>query len=72
MIEACALKNLGAFNSQNCANLLWGLAKLQYQPTKLLGPICEKMAQPQFLQQMKPVEVSDAAFALALLGKAAQ
>jgi hypothetical protein len=66
--EQCAISQLKSFNGQNCANLLWGFAKLNYKPEKLLPQITAKMAESRFLERMKPVEIADASFALAVLG----
>lgn len=67
-IEECAISQLKAFNGQNCANLLWGFAKLNYKPEALLPQITAKMADARFLERMKPVEVADASFAIAIVG----
>ena len=67
-IEAQSIVQLGAFNQQNCANLLWGFAKLNFKPIKLMAPMTTKLLEANFLQRLKPVEVSDAAFAVAMLG----
>ena len=67
-IEALTVKLLHTFNPQNCANIMWGFAKLNYPPVALLGPMTAKMSDPGFLKRFKPVEVSDAAFAFAVLG----
>jgi len=67
-IESAALGQLKYFNGQNCANLLWGFAKLNYKPLTLLGPMSQRLAEPAFLSAMKPVEITDAAYALAVVG----
>ena len=67
-IEQCAVSQLKSLNQQNCANILWGFAKLNYKPETLLPHITAKMAKPDFLSHMKPVEISDASFGLALVG----
>ena len=56
-IETEALSLLPVFNCQNCANLLWGFAKLRYTPTQLLQPMGAKLTDPSFQKQLKPVEV---------------
>jgi len=67
-IETAALSQLKYFNEQNCANVLWGFAKLNYKPRTLLGPMSAKLLQPSVLRAMKPVEVTDASYALAVVG----
>jgi len=67
-IEELTVKMLGGFNPQNCANILWGFAKLNYKPNALMAPMTAKMSEDSFLSKMKPVEVSDTAFAVAVLG----
>ena len=67
-IEELTLHNLPSFNTQNCANVLWGFAKLNYVPSALLPAISTQLAEVSFLAEMKPVEISDVAFAIALVG----
>ena len=67
-IEECSISQLKDLSQQNCANLLWGFAKLNYKPEKLLPKITSKMSDAPFLSRMKPVEISDAAFAIAVIG----
>ena len=67
-IEACSISQLPSFRPQNCANLLWGFAKLNYKPTQLLPKMTSKLAAPDFLATLKPVEIADASFALAIIG----
>ena len=68
-IEQNTIRQLRDFNQQNCANILWGFAKLNYQPRALLPVMTARLLEDgEFLAAMKPVEVSDTAFALALLG----
>ena len=67
-IEECSISQLKDLSQQNCANLLWGFAKLNYKPEKLLPKITSKMSDALFLSRMKPVEISDAAFAIAVIG----
>ena len=72
-IDTAALSQLRSLNTQNVANILWGFAKLNYKPQALLGPICNKLLnEPGFVAEMKPVEITDTAFALALLGDATE
>merc|ERR1719409_1830177 len=54
---------------QNVANLLWGFAKLNYQPTALLAPLSAAVAESGMCLTAKPVEVADLAFALNRLGR---
>ena len=70
VIEGNVLAQLNSLSTQNCANVLWGFAKLNYKPLTLLGPLSARMLEPTLLQAMKPVEVADAAFALAVVGTA--
>ena len=69
-MEQLTLKQLQSFNTQNCANLLWGFATLNYTPSALLPKMSEKLADPLFLAKIKPVEVADSAFAIAAVGSA--
>ena len=64
------LEQLGAFNRQNCANVLWGFAKLNHRPTALMPCMCDRLIEPEFLDGLKPVEVADTAYALSVLGTA--
>lgn len=68
-IEQQAIPKLDTMDNQNCANLVWGLAKLNYKPPLLLPPLSERLLQPGMLDAAKPVEVSDVAFALGLIGQ---
>lgn len=70
MMEASTVKQLGAFNRQNCANVLWGFAKLNHRPTALMPCMCDRLIEPEFLDGLKPVEVADTAYALSVLGTA--
>lgn len=67
-IESSALTQVRYLNQQNCANLLWGFAKLNYKPTTLLPALKAKMLDAAFLERMKPVELSDASYAIAVIG----
>ncbi|EOD39201.1 hypothetical protein EMIHUDRAFT_223685 [Emiliania huxleyi CCMP1516] len=49
---------------QNCANLLWGFAKLR-QPSAELLPVVAARLESGLLDECKPVEVSDLAYATA-------
>ncbi|KAL1519511.1 hypothetical protein AB1Y20_023027 [Prymnesium parvum] len=70
-IELQAIPQLGLFSMQNCANLIWGYAKLNHKGSgKLLPAISDAVQRPGLLSQSKPVEVSDLAFAVAILGSA--
>jgi Ca2+-binding EF-hand superfamily protein len=66
-IEAQAVSLVSKMNQQNCANLLWGFAKLDYQPTELLPKILKRLVEPGMLVNAKPVEVADTAYSLAEL-----
>lgn len=66
-IEAQAIPLTGQMNPQNCVNLLWGCAKLGYQPTALLPAIATRLIEPGMISKAIPVEVADLAFALAEL-----
>jgi hypothetical protein len=56
-IEKQAERACDNFNPQNCANLLWGFAKLQ-QPTATLVPaVAKRLNAKGLLLQCKPVEV---------------
>merc|ERR1719247_2544832 len=66
-IEAQAKEHVAEMNPQNCANLLWGFAKLDYQPTELLPKILTRLVEPGMLANAKPVEVIDTVYALAKL-----
>eukprot|EP00316_Scyphosphaera_apsteinii_P023907 CAMPEP_0119322792 /NCGR_PEP_ID=MMETSP1333-20130426/59204_1 /TAXON_ID=418940 /ORGANISM="Scyphosphaera apsteinii, Strain RCC1455" /LENGTH=340 /DNA_ID=CAMNT_0007330115 /DNA_START=107 /DNA_END=1129 /DNA_ORIENTATION=- len=68
-IEEQALNSVGLLNTQNCANLLWGFAKLKQPTTKLVPAVSDYLMSSGLIQQCKPVEVSDLAFACAVLGK---
>jgi len=67
LIELRAREGLAGFNTQNCANLLWGFAKLQ-QNTSLLPAVSEHLCGSGLVAKCKPVEVSDLAYASAVLG----
>lgn len=66
-IEARALENVKGFNTQNCANILQGAAKLKYPASDLLPAISSMLLQNGLVEQCKPVEVADLAFAVAML-----
>jgi Ca2+-binding EF-hand superfamily protein len=66
-IETQAVPIVDSMNPQNCANLLWGYAKLGYQPSTLLPKLAPALLEPNMLSVAKPVEVSDLAYALAEL-----
>ena len=51
---------------QNCANLLWGFAKLR-QPSAELLPVVAARLESGLLDECKPVEVSDLAYAAAVI-----
>ena len=53
---------------QNVANLLWGYAKLNHKPDRLLRELTAKLTDAKFMDGLKPVEVADIAYALAVLG----
>ena len=67
-IEVQAIPLLGEMNDQNVANLLWGFAKLNYQPSQLLPLVSDMLLAPGMLERAKAVEVTDLAFALGELG----
>ncbi len=67
-IEARALENQNSLNQQNVANLLWGYAKLNHKPDRLLRELTAKLTDAKFMDGLKPVEVADIAYALAVLG----
>jgi hypothetical protein len=46
-----------SFNPQNCANLLWGFAKLGQPTATLLPAIAKRLNTKDLLLQCKPVEV---------------
>ena len=70
-IEEKAVPRLGLMNVQNCANLLWGFAKLNYNPKVLMPALSETLLAPGFLNTAKAVEISDLAFAVGQIGGAA-
>mmetsp|Transcript_4355 Transcript_4355/g.11391 ORF Transcript_4355/g.11391 Transcript_4355/m.11391 type:complete len:481 (-) Transcript_4355:178-1620(-) len=67
-IEEQAVPALDAMNVQNCANLVWGFSKLNYKPAKLLTPLSARLLEEGMIGAAKPVEVSDIALGLALVG----
>jgi len=70
-IEVQAIRQLSDFNMQNCANIAWGFAKLNHRASgQLLPAVTEAIQRPGLLSASKPVEVSDLAFAVAVLGDA--
>lgn len=66
-IETQAIPLVSSMNQQNCANLLWGFAKLDYQPTELMPKLAARLLEPGMVANAKPVEVTDLAYALAEL-----
>jgi len=66
-IEERAEENIAGFNTQNCANLLWGMAKLGHNTT-LLPAVTKHLCSSGLVDECKPVEVSDLAYAAAKLG----
>ena len=34
LMEAATVKQIASFNQQNCANVMWGFAKLVYTPRR--------------------------------------
>jgi len=69
-IEQQAITQIDGFNMQNCANLLWGFAKLNYKAEAALKAVSARVGAPGMLSECKPVEVTDLAFAVAILGDA--
>lgn len=68
-IEERALEQLDGFNTQNCANILQGFAKLNYPATKLYPTITNALSNSNLVDACKPVEVADLTFAVAMLGE---
>jgi len=70
-IETQAIKQLPDFSMQNCANIVWAFAKLNYRASgELLPAVSEAVCRPGKLDHCKPVEASDLAFGVAVLGDA--
>jgi len=67
-IEDRALEQLSGFNTQNCANILQGFAKLNYPAAKLCPAITDALLKNNLVDGCKPVEVADLTYALAMLG----
>lgn len=67
--QACAVSR--ELSPQNCANLLWGFAKLR-QPSAELLPVVAARLESGLLDECKPVEVSDLAYAAAVMGTAGE
>jgi len=68
-LEQIAHQSISGFNTQNCANLLWGFAKLR-APTTLLGPVSKHLISSGLIEECKPVEIADMSFAAASIGDA--
>ena len=66
-MEEQAIPQLPKMEMQNCANLLWGFANLNYPPSKLLPELSTTLLTPGMLSSAKPVEVADCAAALKLI-----
>jgi len=58
------------FNSQNCANLLWGFARLGYKSDSLVPAVGTALTERGLIEAIKPVEVADLSYAVAMLGDA--
>lgn len=65
--QASTLAN--SFSSQNCANILWGFAKLRQPAPELLSAVSTRLVEGGLIERAKPVEVSDLSFALAMLAE---
>ena len=57
-IEDQAKVACAEFNPQNCANLLWGFAKLRQPTATLLPAVMKRLQNEKIFLQCKPVEVS--------------
>lgn len=68
-IEEQAITRFDGMNPQNFANLLWGFAKLNYQPKTLMPHISDALLAPGKIETAKAVEVADLAYALRDLAK---
>ena len=69
-IEAQAAMQLEGLDIQNCANILLGFAKLQYEPATLLPAVATALSKDDTrLRGARPVEVADLAAALASFGE---
>ena len=60
---------LEGMSMQNCANLLWGFAKLNYQPATVLPHVADALLLPGMLESAKHVEVADLGFALGVVAR---
>jgi len=69
LIEERSIEQLAGFNTQNCANILQGFAKLNYPAAKLYPQMSEAVLKNNFVDACKPVEVADLTYALAMLGE---
>jgi len=67
-IEDQAKVACAEFNPQNCANLLWGFAKLRQPTATLLPAVMKRLQNEKIFLQCKPVEVADIAYACAMMG----
>jgi len=56
-IEKQASTSCSGFNPQNCANLLWGFAKLRQPTATLLPAVAKCLKSDNMLGECKPVEV---------------
>lgn len=68
-MEEQAIPLIGELDSQNCAMLLSGFARLNYKPSKLLPALSAHLIEGELLAKSKPVEVADIAQALSLIDK---
>jgi len=71
-IEKRVIARLDDMNTHNWANLLLGVANLNYQPAKLMPLLATSLGASELLASAKPVEVADIALALASLGAAGE
>ena len=68
-IEQQAIASAGQLNAQNCANLAWGFARLNFRAEAFVPALCDVLASSaSMISDFKPVEVADLAYGLTWYG----
>ena len=69
-LEALAAPRIGEMSPQNCANLLWGFAKLRQPADTLVPALAASLKSSGLIASFKPVEAADLAYGLGMLADA--